>query len=122
MRRRNWAEIRAEAAARDPEGESGMNGRRRRIIAEHEVYERRLPDLRKARAMTQQDLAAKLEVSQAQVSRIENQTDMYLSTLAQYVAALGGQLKLVAEFDGQEVPVSLPAFEATDEEEALVRV
>jgi hypothetical protein len=53
-------------------------------------------------------LAAALGVSQAQVSRIENQTDLYLSTLRSYVEAMGGELQLRAVFpDGQAAHVSV---------------
>jgi hypothetical protein len=42
-------------------------------------------------------------VSQAQVSRIENQTDLYLSTLASYLEAMGGELTIAASFGGGTV-------------------
>jgi hypothetical protein len=46
-------------------------------------------------------------VSQAQVSRIENQADLYLSTLRSYIAAMGGELQLRAVFpDGQAAIIS----------------
>ena len=37
------------------------------------------------------------------VSRIDSEADIYLSTLRHYVEALGGRLRLVAVFDGEEV-------------------
>lgn len=61
-----------------------------------------------AGALTQNQLAAALQVSQAQVSRIENQADLYLSTLRSYIAAMGGELQLRAVFpDGQAAIISV---------------
>ncbi len=65
-----------------------------------------LAEIRKAITMTQTDLAAKLDVSQGSVSKIESAADMYLTTLRRYVEALGGQLHLTAVFpDGREVEI-----------------
>lgn len=63
-----------------------------------------LYELRKAREMTQSQLARALDTTQPGVSRIEHQTDLYLSTLRSYVEALGGTLELRAAFpDAGEV-------------------
>jgi hypothetical protein len=52
--------------------------------------------------MTQQGVARVLNVFQANVSRIEHEEDVYLSTLRAYVAALGGELQINAVFpDGK---------------------
>jgi hypothetical protein len=46
------------------------------------------------------------------VSKLERREDLYLSTLRTYVAALGGQLRLVVEFpDGTSVQVEPAARE-----------
>jgi transcriptional regulator with XRE-family HTH domain len=58
-----------------------------------------LADLRRAQASTQQQLAKTLGVNQAWISRVERQTDMYLSTLRSYIEALGGELEVSARFD-----------------------
>lgn len=57
--------------------------------------------LRKAREMTQVQLAEALNVRQATVAKYERQTDLLLSTLTGYVAALGGTLRLTVEFPGR---------------------
>ena len=62
-----------------------------------------LGEIRERRQLTQQDIARVLETSQANVSRIERQNDLYLSTLAHYVAALGGRLKVSAIFEDGEI-------------------
>jgi hypothetical protein len=59
-----------------------------------------LAEIRRAVGMTQQELSSKLEVGQGSVSKLENAADMYLTTLRKYVEALGGQLRLTAEFPG----------------------
>lgn len=67
---------------------------------EYRTYRATLSELRKARALTQVQLAQSLNSSQPEVSRVERQTDLYLSTLRNYVRALGGQLAVAAAFQG----------------------
>jgi DNA-binding XRE family transcriptional regulator len=95
-RTRPFADLAAEAKA-DPV-------RRERIA----TYKRAMLDalalaeLRAQRGVTQQDVAGKLGVTQANISRIEHEEDLYLSTLRGYVAALGGELEVNAVFaDGK---------------------
>jgi hypothetical protein len=73
-------------------------------IAAHEAT---LRDLRRARRLTQTQMATTLGITHAQVSRVENQADLYLSTLASYMEAMGGELKLVGVFGDQEVTITL---------------
>jgi DNA-binding XRE family transcriptional regulator len=65
-----------------------------------------LQDLRKAMSKTQISMAKKLHVGQEGISRLEQRADMLLSTLRDYVHALGGDLHLVAEFPNRP-PVRL---------------
>jgi len=48
--------------------------------------------------VSQEDLAKLLKVSQASISKVESRTDLHVSTVAAYIAALGGELELVARF------------------------
>ncbi len=64
-----------------------------------------LTRLREARGMTQREVAGTLDVSQANILRIEHEDDLYLSTLSGYVAALGDRLKLRAVFPGETVEI-----------------
>ena len=57
-----------------------------------------LKDLRQAVAQTQEDLASALGVGQDSISRLEQRSDMLLSTLRRYVESMGGTLELVAQF------------------------
>ena len=63
-------------------------------------------ELRRARARTQVQVAKKLGITQDSVSRLEQRTDLLLSTLRGYIAALGGRLSLIAEFSDHK-PVVL---------------
>jgi hypothetical protein len=55
--------------------------------------------LRKARAKTQVEVASRLNIPQAAVSRMEQRTDVLLSTLREYIGALGGRLEMRAVFE-----------------------
>jgi transcriptional regulator with XRE-family HTH domain len=75
-----------------------------------------LQELRKARALSQDEMAKTLGVKQAAVSKLERRTDMYLSTLRKFIEAMGGNLEIVAHFP--EGDVSVEQFEALDENNA----
>ena len=68
-----------------------------------------LAAVRRAAGLTQTELAANLGVGQAQVSKIERQGDMLISTLASYLAALGLEAKLVVQMGDQLVTYDLTA-------------
>jgi len=57
-----------------------------------------LRDLRSVQHLTQERVAEILGVEQDSVSRMERRADMLLSTMSSYVEAMGGRLRLVAEF------------------------
>lgn len=56
-----------------------------------------LRELRLVAGKAQTEIAAALKVKQPAISKIERQTDMYLSTLKNYVEAMGGKLELVVK-------------------------
>jgi len=73
------------------------------------VQAQRLADIRRAHGhMRQADVAAIMGVSQARVSKLESGdlSRTELGTLQSYIAAIGGQLKIVAEFDERTVELS----------------
>ena len=83
--------------------------RREKIDARYRVLKKdveSLQALRKAAGKAQVDIASSLKISQPSVSKIEKQTDMYLSTLRNYIAAIGGDLDLVVRFPRQ-TPIHL---------------
>ena len=65
-----------------------------------------LEEIRKARQMTQVKLAEVLGVNQGEISKIEHRTDISISTLADYVEALGGKLEIRAVFPDREMRIS----------------
>lgn len=68
--------------------------RAKELIAEQMT----LQDIRKARKLTQERMAELLNIRQDSVSKLEKRTDLLLSTLRSYVNAMGGSLKIIAEF------------------------
>ena len=68
---------------------------RARALIEDELT---LRALRQARDLTQERMAELLGVKQENVSRMERRADLLLSTMSSYIEAMGGKLKLVAEF------------------------
>jgi len=73
-----------------------------------------LRDLRQARHLTQERMAVLMGVEQENVSRLERRADLLLSTLSSYVAAMGGKLRLVAEFPNRH-PVAIALADITGE-------
>ena len=86
----------------DPERRRRIEERAAELIAE----EMTLRELRKARQLTQARVAAELGISQDGVSRLEQRSDLLLSTLRKTVEAMGGSLSLVAKFPDRP-PVEL---------------
>ena len=83
--------------------------RRRKIedrAAELIAEEMTLRELRKARQLTQVSVARELGISQDGVSRLEQRSDLLLSTLRRTVEAMGGRLSLIARFPDRP-PVEL---------------
>ncbi|HEY0018904.1 MAG TPA: XRE family transcriptional regulator [Longimicrobium sp.] len=66
-----------------------------------------LPELREARKLSQMELAQRLCINQGACSRMERRRDMLVGTLRNVVAAMGGELYLVARFPGETVYVDL---------------
>lgn len=62
------------------------------------IEEMPLAELRQARHFTQEQIASSMKIKQASVSKMEGQTDMYISTLRKYIKAMGGELEIVAKF------------------------
>lgn len=81
------------------------SARRKKVAAraaELIAEEMSLRDLRKAMNRTQVEVAKALNVGQDTVSRYEKRSDMLLSTLQNYVQAMGGELDLVVTFPNRK--------------------
>lgn len=72
-----------------------------------------LRELRHARKLTQVRVARKLGITQDSVSRLEQRSDLLLSTLRKTVEAMGGNLTLVAKFPDR-APVVLSGIAEDD--------
>ena len=84
-----------------PERQARAKARTEEMLAELALQE-----LRQALNMTQEEVAAAMQMNQGAVSKMEHQSDIYVSTLRKFVSAMGGHLKLVAIFPDREVVIS----------------
>ena len=75
-----------------------------------------LHEIRQARRLSQEELAARLHVNQAAVSKVERRADLYISTLKKHIEARGGTLIIQAEFP--EGRYQLETFGSIAEEQA----
>jgi len=77
------------------------------VSDEQRVHEGRtampLDALRDAKQLTQVQMAQLLKISQGAVSKVERRTDMFVSTLRNYVRAIGGDLEIRAVFPDGDV-------------------
>ena len=98
---KSWAKIRGEMPL---ESQAHLDARLEETLASMP-----LDKMRKARSLTQVAVAERLHVDQGSVSKLEGRTDMYLSTLREYVEALGGTLELRADFPDGSINIDLHA-------------
>lgn len=70
------------------------------------LVELALQEIRQSLHLTQEQVAEIMQMNQAAVSKMEHQSDIYVSTLRRFVSALGGRLKLVASFPEREVVIN----------------
>ncbi|MYB47680.1 MAG: transcriptional regulator [Dehalococcoidia bacterium] len=84
-----------------PERRRRIEEMKRELLAEMPLHE-----LRRARELTQRDMAKLLKVNQPAVSKMEQRADVYVSSLRSYIEAVGGKLKIVAEFPEGEIAIT----------------
>jgi transcriptional regulator with XRE-family HTH domain len=96
---------------------NNLNPQRRETVearaAQLNAEEMTRRELRRARKLTEVRLAKALGITQDGVSRLEKRTDLLLSTLREYVEAMGGKLFLIADFRDRE-PVLLSGIAEED--------
>jgi transcriptional regulator with XRE-family HTH domain len=85
-----------------PERQKKIAVRTRELVAR----EMSLQELRHAVNKTQKTVARTLNMGQDGISRLEKRSDLLLSTLRNYVEAVGGSLTLVAKFPNKE-PIAI---------------
>ena len=88
-------------AKMSPQSRAREAARAKALAAEMPLHE-----LRQAREMSQVKLAEVLQLQQPEISKIEHRTDIYISTLREYIRAMGGDLEIVAKFPDGEVKIA----------------
>jgi transcriptional regulator with XRE-family HTH domain len=95
--RKKFAELRARMT---PEAQARVEEETDRLGAEMDLAE-----LRRAMQLSQEEIAAVLNVSQGAVAKIEKRADMLVGTLRRFIQAMGGDLELVAKFPHRKVRI-----------------
>ena len=104
MKRQKWSDIKARIK---PATRARIEAEGRRLSDDLH-----LSQLRKARGLTQETMAELIGVSQAEVSKMERRTELYVGTLRKFIEAMNGELVLAARFpDGVEIPIQLAETE-----------
>ena len=101
----SWEQMKDELELTDAERSEIKTGAQE-LIAQSRAY--RLADVRRRQHATQTDIAKVMGVTQARVSRIEKGqlARSEVDTLAAYVQALGGKLKIIADFGDEAYVLS----------------
>lgn len=97
---RKWADIKNETM-------SPGDQKKARALAVEMLAALPLGELRKARELTQDQLADALDMPQGNISKLERRVDMYESTLRRYIRAMGGELEIVARFPNADIRIEL---------------
>lgn len=99
---KNWREVRAAAAL----DEGRVAAKRRQL--DRAIQAHRLAEIRRRRSLTQSEVATAMGVQQPRISQIERgDLDVAeLATLKAYVAALGGELQIVADFGEEKLVIA----------------
>jgi transcriptional regulator with XRE-family HTH domain len=103
---KKFAELRARMS---PDSRARSEDKARRLMTEMALNE-----LRRARGMSQEDLALVLHVKQPSIAKFEQRADTYISTLRDHIRGLGGELEIIAVFP--EGDVKITNFEVVENE------
>lgn len=87
--------------AMSKEVQTEVAGQVEAIMAEMPLHE-----LRRARGLSQRMLAETLRVQQPAIAKLEQRTDMYISTLRSHIEAMGGELEITARFPEGTVKIA----------------
>lgn len=115
---RSWKDVKVEKERRDVEAgrdvEAVRSDARARTTAH--ILGFRLTVLREQAGLSQTEVAKRMGISQPRISQLENGElgQMEVDTVSRYVGALGGHLKIVADFDDHEVTVSTSEVDRSD--------
>ncbi len=116
---RSWQEIKAEKARLDAANGRDMDAAQADARTRTHAYVLgfRLAQLRQEMGLSQSTIARRMGISQPRVSQLETGDvgQMEVDTLSRYVMALGGRLKLVADFEDHDVTVSTSEVDRSGE-------
>ena len=100
---KSWGDVRREAVEDGRIDERGVAAHRDRL--DGELVAHRLAEIRKAHGLSQEDVARAMGVTQSRVSRIESGAlaKSELATIAAYIRALGGDVRVVASIGDDEI-------------------
>ncbi|WP_328612864.1 helix-turn-helix domain-containing protein [Amycolatopsis sp. NBC_00355] len=119
---RSWREVKADKLAIDREAGRDVDAAHvaAREATQAYVLGFRLAQLRDDAGVSQTELARRMGVSQPRISQLErgDPGQMELDTLARYIAALGGRMRVVADFDDHDVTVSASQRDQRDQHDA----
>lgn len=79
---------------------------RAKARAKEMMAEMLLAEIRREVGLTQEEVAASLGIKQPSLSRLESQDDMQISTLRRLIAALGGELEIIARLPGGAIRIT----------------
>lgn len=96
----NWKDIRAEHVARAG-GEQAVEAGKQELL--NEMLGQRLAEIRRARGLTQQQVAERMGVTKGRVSQIEQGRISGQDVLARFAEALGGRLHQAIYFDDGDI-------------------
>ena len=123
MSDREFRDITADVDAllEDPKHARAVAAARDALAEADREYAMSLGALRQALGLTQVELARRLEVTQGNVAQIEKRGDLLVSTLASYLHAIGGEVRIVVQFPGSHaIEVELDALADGNDERGLV--
>jgi len=95
---RPFSELRAKMS---PEARAEVDAKVKDLLTQLPLNE-----LRHARQLSQEQLAGLLHVKQASISKLERRADMYISTLRNFIRAMGGELEIIARFPDGSVKIN----------------
>ena len=102
---RRWRDIgHLERAVETVAGQEAFDAAMGRMLDQMRGW--RLAELRKRRGLTQAQVAARMDVSIARVSQIENGDVSTQDVLQRYITALGGTLKLIVDFGDEQLKIA----------------
>ncbi len=78
-----------------------------------------LAQVRQAIGLTQKQLAESLGMDQGDISRLERRQNLHLSTLARFIQATGGRLRITAVYEDAEIDLDVGDVAPVDDSQEL---